>query len=147
MEENLKFAPKETDLAHYPPRLAAIWKSAYTDENAGQQAYRAGQVYVAYRLFERANGSMSGANALAGQNRAAFDVKAALTESDDLRNHLHTLMNPPSIDKGELQSAVLVAEMADWAYEIDASLEGAQLVTKQTFSQRSDPKRTGRAKR
>src|SRR5208282_762246 len=42
------------------------------------------------------------------------------------------------IDKGELQSAVAVAEMADWAYEIDASLEGAQLVTKQAFSQRSD---------
>ena len=57
---------------------------------------------------------------------------------DDLRTHLHDLMNPPSIDQGELESAVLVAEMADWAYDINASLEGAQLVTKQTFSQRSD---------
>jgi len=47
-------------------------------------------------------------------------------------------MNPPTIDRGGLESAVLVAEMADWAYEINASLEGAQLVTKQAFSQRSD---------
>ena len=115
-----------------------IWKSIYADYEAGQQAYRAGQVYVAYRLFSRANASMNGVNALTGQNRANFDVKTALAESDDLRNRLHALMNPPAIDTGELQSAVLVAEMADWAYDIDAALEGAQLVTKQTFSQRSD---------
>lgn len=135
---NLKFAPKETDLAKYPPRMGALWKSIYADYTAGQQAYRASQVYIAYQLFSRANGSMIGVNQLVGQSRASFDVRAALAESDDLRNHLHTVMNPPAIDQGELQSAVLVAEMSDWAYEINASLEGAQLVTKQTFSQRSD---------
>lgn len=134
----LKFAPKEADLGNYPPRLAAIWKSVYADLDAGQQAYRAGQVYVAYQLFSRANARMNGANALAGQNRATFDVKAALAQSDDLRNNLHALMNPPSIDKGGLESSVLVAEMADWAYDINATLEGAQLVVKQTFSQRTD---------
>ncbi len=134
----LKFAPRETDLPTYPPRLAAIWKSIFADYDAGQQAYRAGQVYVAYQLFTRANGRMTGANALAGQTRTSFDVKTALTESDDLHDHLHILMNPPTIDKGGLESAVLVAEMADWAYEINAALEGAQLVTKQAFSQRSD---------
>jgi hypothetical protein len=134
----LKFAPKESDLSTYPPRLAAIWKSVYADFDAGQQAYRAGQVYAAYKLFTRANGRMDGANALAGQTRESFDVKAALAESDDLHDRLHLLMSPPSIDQGGLESAVLVAEMADWAYEIDASLEGAQLVTKQAFSQRSD---------
>ena len=47
----LKFAPKESDLATYPPRLAAIWKSIYADDEAAQQAYRAGQVAVAYHLF------------------------------------------------------------------------------------------------
>jgi hypothetical protein len=137
----LKFAPKEAELATYPPRLAylaAIWKSVYADFEAGQQAYQAGQVYVAYQLFCQANGRMNGANALAGQTRATFDVKTALAESDDLHDHLHILMNPPSIDRGGLESAVLVAEMADWAYDINASLEGAQLVTKQAFSQRSD---------
>jgi hypothetical protein len=135
---NMKFAPKQDTLSKYPAHLAAIWKSVYADEAAGQQAYSAGQVYVAYRLFAHANASMNGVNALTGQNRANFDVKAALADSDDLRNKLHTLMNPPAIDKGELQSAVLVAEMADWAYGINASLEGAQLVTKQTFSKRTD---------
>jgi hypothetical protein len=137
-ESNLKFAPGEADLIHYPPRIATIWKGVYADIASAQQAYRAGQVYVAYRLYSRANADMSGANALVGQNQASFDVKVALSESDDLRNHLRALMSPPAIDKGELQSAVLVAEMADWAYDINASLEGAQLVTKQTFSQRSD---------
>jgi len=138
MAANLDFAPKEGELNNYPPRLAALWKSVYADAAAGQQAYHAGQVYVAYRLFSHADASMSGANSLSTQSPASFDVKATLAESDDLRNHLHDLMNPPAIDRDELQSAVLVAEMADWAYEIDASLEGAQLVTKQTFSQRSD---------
>jgi hypothetical protein len=135
---NLKFAPKEETLSKYPPHLASIWHSVYADVATGTQSYAAGQVYVAYRLFSRANASMQGVNALTGQNRANFDVKSALAESDDLRNRLHGIMSPPSIDKGELQSAVLVAEMADWAYEINAELEGAQLVTKQTFSQRTD---------
>jgi len=134
----LKFAPKEADLASYPARQGAMWKSIYADYEAGQEAYRAGQVYVAYQLFARANGRMNGANALAGQTRAGFDVKAALAESDALHDQLQTLMNPPSIDHGDLQSAVLVSEMADWAYDIRASLEGAQLVTKQAFSQRTD---------
>lgn len=134
----LKFAPKEKELTNYSPHLAAIWKSVYADIEAGQQAYRGGQVYVAYQLFSRANSRMNGANALAGQTRAGFDVKAALAKSDDLHDHLRVLMSPPSIDNGELGNAVLVAEMADWAYDIDASLEGAQLVTKQTYSQRSD---------
>ena len=134
----LKFAPKESDLATYPPRLAAIWKSVYADVNAAQDAYRAGQVYVAYRLFCRANGRMNGANALAGETRTGFDVKTALAESQDLHDHVHILMNPPPIDQGGLESSVLVAEMADWAYDINAALEGAQLVTKQAYSQRSD---------
>jgi hypothetical protein len=134
----LKFAPKESELGSYPPALAAVWKSVYADFNAGQEAYRAGQVFVAYQLFTRANGRMNGANALAGQTRIGFDVKSALTESDDLHDHLHVLMNPPTIDHNGLESAMLVAEMADWAYGINAALEGAQLVTKQAFSQRSD---------
>jgi hypothetical protein len=138
LESGLKFAPKEADLSTYPPRLAAIWKSVYADLTGGQEAYRAGQVYTAYQLFCRANGRMNGANALAGQSRVNFDVKAALAESDDLHDHLQILMNPPSVDQGGLQSAVLVAEMADWAFEINAALEGSQLVTKQAFSQRSD---------
>jgi hypothetical protein len=134
----LKFAPKEADLGTYPTRLGAIWKGIYADYEAGQEAYRAGQVYVAYQLFVRANGRMNGANALAGQTRTTFDVKAALAESQDLHDHLQNLMNPPAIDQSSLESAVLVAEMADWAFDINAQLEGSSLVTKQTFSQRSD---------
>ncbi len=134
----LKFAPKESELGSYPPRLGAIWKSIYADYESGQEAYRAGQVYVAYQLFVRANGRMNGANALAGQTRASFDVKTALATNQDLHDHLQSLMNPPAIDQSTLESAVLVAEMADWAYEINAQLEGSALVTKQTFSQRSD---------
>jgi hypothetical protein len=139
LTDGLRFAPKESDLANYPLRLAAIWRQVFAEAEAGRQAYQAGQVYVAYRLFAEANGRMHGLNALGQENeREAFEVKTALAASDDLRHQLHDLMNPPSIDKGELESAVLVAEMADWAYGVDASLEGAQLVTKQAFSQRSD---------
>jgi hypothetical protein len=134
----LKFAPHDAELSTYPPRLAAIWKNVHADFDAAQEAYRAGQVYVAYQLFARANGQMNGANALAGQTRVTFDVKTTLAESDDLHERLHVLMTPPAIDQGSLQTSLLVAEMADWAYGINAAIEGAQLVTKQAFSQRSD---------
>jgi hypothetical protein len=138
LASGLKFAPKEADLPSYPAQIGTIWKSVYLDYEAGQEAYGAGQVYVAYELFSQANGRMNGANALTGQNISAFDVKAALAESDDLHDQLRLLTNPPAIDHGDLQSAVVVAEMEDWAFELNAALEGAQLVTKQAFSVRSD---------
>ncbi len=94
----LQFAPKEEDLAAYPAHLGAIWKSVYLDIEAAKEAYSAGQVYVAYQLFARANGRMNGANALSGQTRASFDVKTALAESDQVHDQLHALMTPPSID-------------------------------------------------
>jgi len=136
--DGLRYAPKEADLGTYPSHLAAIWKSVYLDNESGQEAYGAGQVFVAYELFERASGRMSGVNALSTSNRTAFDVKATLLESDEIHEQLRQLTNPPVIDHGDLQSAVVVAQLADWAYDINAALEGAQLVTKQAFSQRSD---------
>jgi hypothetical protein len=134
----ISYAPAEAQLDKYPPSVAAIWKSIYADRESAQAAFRAGQVYVAYRLFERINGRMRGANALTGDDRNLFDVQTALSNADTLRQRLHYLMNPPPIDRGELESALLVSEMADWAYDISAELEGAQLVTKQAYSQRTD---------
>jgi hypothetical protein len=131
-------APKEDQLGSYPPRQAAVWKQVYAEVRQGNEAYKGGQVYVAYRLLARANSRMRGMNALAGDQLASFDVKEALATSDQLRAQLHALMTPPAIDRAELQSAMLIAEMADWAYDIQALLEGSELVTKQTFSQRSD---------
>jgi len=132
------YAPKESQLAQYPPRQAAVWKQVFAEVHEGNEAYKSGQVYVAYRLLARANSRMRGMNALAGDQLASFDVKEALATSDQLRAQLHALMTPPTIDRAELQSAMLIAEMADWAYDIEAMLEGSELVTKQTFSQRSD---------
>jgi hypothetical protein len=136
--DGLQFAPKEADLGSYPSHLAAIWKSVYLDNEAAQEAYGAGQVFVAYELFARANGRMNGVNALTTATRDSFDVKATLADSDQIHEQLRQLTHPPVIDHGDLQSAVVVAQMADWAYDINAALEGAQLVTKQAFSQRSD---------
>jgi hypothetical protein len=136
--DGLQFAPKESELGTYASNLGAIWKSVYLDYEAGQEAYRGGQVFVAYELFERASGRMNGVNALTATNRNAFDVKSTLAESDQIHEQLRQLITPPVIDHGDLQSAVVVAQMADWAYDISAALEGAQLVTKQAFSQRSD---------
>ena len=138
VHDGLQYAPKEADLGAYPANLAGIWKSVYLDNEAGEEAYGAGQVFVAYELFERASGRMSGVNALTTSNRDSFDVKATLADSDQIHEQLRQLTAPPVIDHGDLQSAVVVAQMADWAYDINAALEGAQLVTKQAFSQRSD---------
>jgi hypothetical protein len=137
-KSDLTFAPREADLARYPARLAGLWHTVFADTDAAAQAYRAGQVYVAYRLFARASGRMHGLNALVTQDGQPFDVKSALTEADDLRRQLHDMFTPPAIDKDELESALLVAEMSDWAYDLSAQLEGAELATKQTYSQRSD---------
>jgi hypothetical protein len=138
VKSDLVFAPKDDDLTRYPPRLAALWKTVYADNDAAQQAYRAGQVYVAYRLFARASARMHGLNTLVAENGATFDVKLALSEADDLRRQIHDLVAPPTIDKDDLESALLVAEMSDWAYDLTAEIEGAELVTKQTYSQRTD---------
>jgi hypothetical protein len=137
-QSGLQYAPKEDQLAQYPPLQAAIWKQVYAEAKQGDAAYKDGQVYVAWRLLALANSRMRAMNALAGQEPASFDVKATLAASDDLRQQLHDLMTPPPIDQAELQSGMLIAEMADWAYDIQALLEGSELVTKQTFSQRSD---------
>lgn len=134
----LLYAPKEDQLAQYPPLQAAVWKQAYAEMKQGNAAYKEGRVYIAWRLLARANSRMRAMNALAGQELASFDVKAALATSDDLRQQLHDLMAQSSIDRAELQSGMLITEMADWAYDIEALLEGSELVTKQTFSQRSD---------
>ena len=137
-QSGLQYAPREEQLAQYPPREAAIWKQVYAEVKEGNEAYKQGKVYLAWRLLARANSRMRGLNALAGDALASFDVKTALATSDDLRQQLHDLMTPPPSDRAELQSGMLIAEMADWAYDIEALLEGSELVTKQTFSQRSD---------
>ena len=137
-QSGLQYAPQEEQLAQYPPLERAVWKQVYAEIKQGNEAYKSGQVYVAWRLLARANSRMRGMNALAGDALASFDVKTALATSDDLRQQLHDLMTPPPIDRAELQSGMLIAEMADWAYDIEALLEGSELVTKQTFSQRSD---------
>ena len=134
----LLYAPKEKQLGQYPPRQAAVWRQVYAEIRQGQEAYKGGQVYVAYRLMARANSRMRGLEALSQDQLGAFDVKAALETSEQLQTQLHYLMTPPPVDHAELQSAMLIAEMADWAYDISALLEGSELVTKQTFSQRSD---------
>jgi hypothetical protein len=138
VKSDLAFAPRQADLDRYPPHLAALWRSVYADNDAAQQAYRAGQVYVAYRLFARASGRMHALNALVAQNGPTFDVKSALADAEDLRRQIHDLVTPPDIDKDDLASALLVAEMCDWAYDLNAEIEGAELVTKQTYSQRTD---------
>jgi len=134
----LLYAPKEAQLAQYPPRQAAVWRQVYAEMRQGQEAYKSGKVYIAYRLLARANSRMRGLNALGSDQLGPFDVKSALATSDQLQAQVHYLMTPPVIDHAELQSAMLISEMADWAYDIEASLEGSELVTKQAFSPRSD---------
>jgi hypothetical protein len=139
------YAPREDQLSQYPARQAATWRQVYAEVKEGNEAYKDGKFYVAFRLLARANSRMRGLNALTeDQVATTFDVKSALDTSEQLQAQLHVLMTPPVIDRAELQSAMLVAEMADWAYDIQALLEGSELVTKQTFSQRSDATATER---
>ena len=135
----LAYAPRENQLSQYPARQAQTWRQVFTEVKQGDEAFQAGQFYVAYRLLARANSRMRGLNALTeDQVATTFDVKSALDTSDQLQAQLHALMSPPVFDRAELQSAMLVAEMADWSYDIQALLEGSELVTKQAFSQRTD---------
>jgi hypothetical protein len=144
-ESGMIYAPREDQLSQYPARQAATWRQVFAEVKEGNEAYKDGKFYVAYRLLARANSRMRGLNALTeDQVATTFDVKSALDTSEQLQTQLHVLMSPPAIDRAELQSAMLVAEMADWAYDIHALLEGSELVTKQAFSQRSDATATER---
>lgn len=137
-QNQLAFAPQEAELATYPPQLAVIWRLIREQNKAAKKAYEAKQPYLAYQLFSQVNAEIQGANTAMTRGKAPFDIKTALADSDDLRQKFRDLLVRPTMDKGELQSALLVAEMSDWVYGINAQLEGAQLVAKQTYSLRTD---------
>ncbi len=138
VSNQLRFAPPETDLDHFPPFLAAKWREIRNLYQTGQAAYRAGQLYPAYCDFALADAEFAGANTAALSNKEDFDVKNAISASDDLRKSISDLLVHPPEDQPFLKNGLLVAELADWVYSVQSPVEGAEMLVKQTFSQRTD---------
>lgn len=138
VEADRRTWPKEGAL----PRSAsavekALWNQVFSAQKAGEAAFAAGQPTVAYERFRTVNGLTRGLNAILAARRD-FKFPAAETEANGLRQVMTRRLVRPSIDKNELQSALVLAEEADWLYGQNARLEGALIVARQAFGPRSE---------
>ncbi|GAB4247955.1 MAG: hypothetical protein OHK005_14370 [Candidatus Methylacidiphilales bacterium] len=130
--------PKEGAL----PRTAsvverALWAKVFAAYQAGEAAMAAGQPAVAFERFRQVNGLTRGLNGILAARRD-FKFPAAEIEANGLRQVMVRRLVRPSIDKNELQSALVLAEEADWLYAQNARLEGSLIVARQAFSPRSE---------
>lgn len=114
-----------------------IWAEVRRDFEAGGDAFRAGKVYAARLLLARA---AAGAVALSQwkERENNTDLKAWDRAANEVRKKIVDAMYRPGFDKGELRSALVLSEQAEWLYGIDARMEGAQVLARQAFAPRSD---------
>jgi hypothetical protein len=126
-----------SQLSMYKPSEQLLWRKIFQAYYLGLDAFRAGQPYVAYKLMRQSHSDLSGmAESKRSEehfDRAAFDERA-----NKVRKQIVARMTRPSIDKNELQSALVLAEESDWLYKLNASVEGAQIIAHQAFDVRSD---------
>lgn len=130
--------PKEGAL----PRTASmversLWAKVFAGYQAGEAALAAGQPTVAFERFRQVNGLIRGLNGILAARRD-FKFPEAEIEANGLRQVMVRRLVRPSIDKNELQSALVLAEEADWLYAQNARLEGSLMVARQAFSPRSE---------
>jgi hypothetical protein len=113
------------------------WLRIFRNYDTGLDAYHAGQLYTARQLLRQAHAGLDGLTEIknAGQkfDYAAFDARA-----NAIRGKMVDRLNQPSIDKNELQSALVLAEESDWISRLNARIQGAQIIARQAFDPRSD---------
>jgi len=134
LAEQSKGWPSESNL---PTSEKPIWAQLRHNFEFGGDAFRAGKVYAARLLLAKA---AADAKALSQwQERGTEpDIKAWDTAVNAIRKKIIDAMYRPGFDKGELVSALILAEQAEWLYAIDARMEGAQVLASQALGPRSD---------
>ncbi|MFQ3671223.1 MAG: hypothetical protein SNJ84_07170, partial [Verrucomicrobiia bacterium] len=115
----------------------ALWSRVFAAQRSGEAAFAAGQPAVAFERFRAVNGMTRGLNGILAARRD-FKFPAAEIEANGLRQVMTRRLVRPTIDKNELQSALVLAEEADWLYGQNARLEGALIVARQAFGPRSE---------
>ena len=114
-----------------------LWKNVFALYDLGMEAYRGGRLYASYRLLRQTQGYLAGL----AEVRAVgdkFDFKSFDDRGRMVRQQLAARLMKPAVDANELQSALLVAEEADWLYGQTASVIGAQIMARQAFAPRSE---------
>lgn len=134
LAEQSKGWPSESNL---PASERPIWAQLRRNFEFGGDAFRASKVYAARLLLAKA---AADAKALSQwqERDSAPDIKAWDTAVNGVRKKIIDAMYRPGFDKGELVSALILAEQAEWLYTIDARMEGAQVLAGQALGPRSD---------
>jgi hypothetical protein len=135
--ESASWPPLNSQLTQYKPNEQYLWRKISQAYYLGLDAYRAGQPYVAYKLMRQSQADLSGM-ADVKRSESHFDHVAFAERANKVRKQIAARMTRPSIDKNELQSALVLAEESDWLYKLNASVEGAQIIARQAFDTRSD---------
>lgn len=120
-----------------PAAERPIWAEVRRDFEAGGDAFRSGKVYAARLLLARAAAGNVALSQWKDRETNA-DVKAWDLAANEVRKKIIDAMYRPGFDKGELRSALVLSEQAEWLYGIDARMEGAQVLARQALAPRSD---------
>lgn len=138
LREESKVWPRATaQFTALKPQDQNLWKKVFESYDQGLDAYRSGQLYLARRLMRQTQAYLAGI----AEVRAVgdkFDFKNYYERGNAVRKKMFDRISKSSIDKNELQSALVLAEEGDWIYRLNTSVEGAQIIARQAFDPRSD---------
>lgn len=129
--------PRKPDqLAALDPSRRDSWKEVFGNYEAGLDAYRAGLLYVTRGRLHAANAQLK-VIAAGNAPKGKFDYQAENARATALRQIIAAQLDHPAMDHDELQSALVLAEEGDWLDEINARVEGSQILARQAFGFRS----------
>lgn len=135
--ESKTWPRSEAQLNTFKEQEQILWKKIFVNYDLSIDAYSAGQLYIARRFMRQAHAYLCGLEEIkiAGNK---FDYKSFDERGNAIRKKMTDRMSNPSLDKNELQSALVLAEESDWIYRLSASVEGAQIIARQAFGVQSD---------
>jgi len=123
------------DLERLPASTKKMWENVIANDESGRGAYRLGQLYIAREKF---NAARSELRVLAASANPLPEATVLEDRANAIRKKVLLELDHSVFDQNDLQSALVLAEKADWLYHINARVEGAQLLVRQAFGSRSD---------
>lgn len=127
----------KAQLSALPRPEQDLWRRVFRDYDMGLDAYHAGQLYTARQLMRQVHALETGLAEIK-RNGAAFDYSAYDLRANAVRQKMSTRISQPANDRNELQSGLILAEENDWISRLDAGIQGAQIIARQSFDPRSD---------
>jgi hypothetical protein len=118
-------------------RERLLWEDAQHFYDQGLGAFRAGQMYAAYRYLTLGRGVLNALDRRATQ-KALPPVEKDLEEASRLRAQVGTLLDSSALDRDDVNSALVIAERSDWLGSIETRVTGLQLIVSASSSTRAD---------